>query len=147
MIWISDYSRGYLGMYDTKTGETKEWPSPGGPRSQPYGITVLNGIVWYDEGNTKPNGLVRFDPKTEKFQTFAVPSGGGVDPQHDADGRQERPCARRKRRQPGRHRDDPVSFSLRRGGWKPGRPVDSDSLGPLRKLRSSGPFDFPDIRQ
>jgi virginiamycin B lyase len=21
---------------------------------------------------------VRFDPKTEKFQTFAVPSGGGV---------------------------------------------------------------------
>jgi len=78
-IWISDYSRGYLGMYDTKTGATKEWPSPGGPRSQPYGITVLNGIVWYDEGNTKPNGLVRFDPKTEKFQTFPVlPSGGGV---------------------------------------------------------------------
>jgi virginiamycin B lyase len=78
VIWISDYSRGYLGMYDTKTGKTKEWPSPGGPRSQPYGITVLNGIVWYDEGNTKPNGLVRFDPKTEKFQTFPVPSGGGV---------------------------------------------------------------------
>jgi virginiamycin B lyase len=79
VIWISDYSRGYLGMYDTKTGKTKEWPSPGGPKSQPYGITVLNGIVWYDEGNTKPNGLVRFDPKTEKFQTFPVlPSGGGT---------------------------------------------------------------------
>ncbi len=78
VIWISDYSRGYLGMYDTKTGKTKEWPSPGGPRSQPYGITVLNGIVWYVEGNTKPNGLVRFDPKTEKFQTFPVPSGGGT---------------------------------------------------------------------
>jgi len=79
VIWISDYSRGYLGMYDTKTGATKEWPSPGGPKSQPYGITTLNGIVWYDEGNTKPNGLVRFDPKTEKFQTFPVlPSGGGV---------------------------------------------------------------------
>jgi virginiamycin B lyase len=79
VIWISDYSRGYLGMYDTKSGATKEWPSPGGPKSQPYGITVLNGVVWYDEGNTKPNGLVRFDPKTEKFQTFPVlPSGGGV---------------------------------------------------------------------
>src|SRR5258708_14512251 len=79
VIWISDYSRGYLGMYDTKTGATKEWPSPGGPKSQPYGITVLNGVVWYDEGNTKPNGLVRFDPKTEKFQTFPVlPSVGGV---------------------------------------------------------------------
>ena len=79
VIWISDYSRGYLGMYDTKTGAKKEWASPGGPKSQPYGITVLNGIVWYDEGNVKPNGLVRFDPKTEKFQTFPViPSGGGV---------------------------------------------------------------------
>jgi virginiamycin B lyase len=79
VIWISDYSRGYLGMYDTKTGATKEWPSPGGPRSQPYGITVLNGVVWYNEGSIKPNGLVRFDPKTEKFQTFAItPSGGGT---------------------------------------------------------------------
>ena len=79
VIWISDYSRGYLGMYDTKTGATKEFASPGGPKSQPYGITVLHDVVWYDEGNTKPNGLVRFDPKTEKFQTFPVlPSGGGV---------------------------------------------------------------------
>jgi len=78
VIWISDYSRGYLGMYDTKTGKTREWASPGGPRSQPYGITVLNDVVWYDEGNTKPNALVRFDPKTETFQTFPVPSGGGV---------------------------------------------------------------------
>jgi len=79
VIWISDYSRGYLGMYDTKTGKTKEWPSPGGPKSEPYGITVLHDVVWYDEGNTKPNGLVRFDPKTETFQTFPLlPSGGGV---------------------------------------------------------------------
>jgi virginiamycin B lyase len=79
VIWISDYSRGYLGMYDTKTGKTKEWPSPSGPRSQPYGITTIDGIVWYNEGSVKPNGLVRFDPKTEKFQTFPIlPSGGGT---------------------------------------------------------------------
>ena len=26
----------------------------------------------------QPNTLVRFDPKTEKFQTWAIPSGGGV---------------------------------------------------------------------
>jgi virginiamycin B lyase len=26
----------------------------------------------------KPNTLVRFDPKTEKFQTWVIPSGGGV---------------------------------------------------------------------
>ena len=78
MIYYGDYSRGYLGRLNTKTGEVKEWPSPGGPRSQPYGITFLNGIVWYSESAVKPNTMVRFDPKTEKFQTWAIPSGGGV---------------------------------------------------------------------
>jgi virginiamycin B lyase len=78
IIYYSDYSRGYLGRYDIKTGKMTEWPSPGGPKSQPYGITIVNGIVWYSESNTKPNTIVRFDPKTEKFQTWAIPSGGGV---------------------------------------------------------------------
>jgi virginiamycin B lyase len=54
------------------------WPSPGGGRSQPYAITALNDVIWYVESNTKPNMLVRFDPRTEKFQTFRIPSGGGV---------------------------------------------------------------------
>ena len=27
---------------------------------------------------TRPNTVVRFDPGTEKFQTWAIPSGGGV---------------------------------------------------------------------
>jgi virginiamycin B lyase len=26
----------------------------------------------------QPNVLVRFDPATEKFQTWSIPSGGGV---------------------------------------------------------------------
>jgi len=56
----------------------KEWPSPSGRDSQPYGITVVNGDIWYSESNVKPNTLVRFDPKTEKFQTWAIPAGGGV---------------------------------------------------------------------
>ena len=61
-----------------KTGAVKEWASPSGPTSQPYGITVWKDIVWYSESAVKPNTLVRFDPKTEKFQTWAIPSGGGV---------------------------------------------------------------------
>jgi len=77
-IWYSDYSRGYLGRLDPKTGAVKEWPSPSGPRSQPYGITVSKDIVWYSESAVRPNTIVRFDPKTEKFQTWAIPSGGGV---------------------------------------------------------------------
>lgn len=78
VIYYADYSRGYLGRLDTKTGAIKEWPSPSGPDSQPYGITFLNGIIWYSESNVKPNTLVRFDPKNEKFQTWVIPAGGGV---------------------------------------------------------------------
>jgi len=77
-IYYSDYAKGYLGRLDLKTGQIKEWPSPSGPDSQPYGITFLNGIIWYSESNVKPNTMVRFDPKTEKFQTWAIPAGGGV---------------------------------------------------------------------
>ncbi|HYU78787.1 MAG TPA: hypothetical protein VEK56_07365 [Vicinamibacterales bacterium] len=78
ILWYSDYARGYLGRFDPATGAVREWPSPGGPQSQPYGITALNGIIWYSESNVRPNTLVRFDAKTEKFQTWIIPSGGGV---------------------------------------------------------------------
>ena len=78
VLWYADYSRGYLGRFDPKTGKITEYASPGGPKSQPYGITATNDIIWYSEANTKPNTLVRFDPKSEKFQTWAIPSGGGV---------------------------------------------------------------------
>lgn len=78
IIWYGDYSRGVLGRLDPKTGEVTEFPSPGGPKSQPYGMTALNGVIWYCESGVKPNTLVRFDPKTQKFQSWIVPSGGGV---------------------------------------------------------------------
>jgi hypothetical protein len=32
----------------------------------------------YSESGKNPNTLVRFDPKTETFQTWPIPSGGGV---------------------------------------------------------------------
>ena len=78
IIWYGDYRRGYLGRLDPKTGKVAEWASPGGPKSQPYGITVLKGVIWYSESGVKPNTLVRFDPKTQKFATWIIPSGGGV---------------------------------------------------------------------
>lgn len=77
-LWYSDYSRGYLGRFDPATGKTTEWPSPGGPKSQPYGMAVVKNIIWYSEAGVEPNTIVRFDPKTEKFQTWTIPSGGGV---------------------------------------------------------------------
>jgi streptogramin lyase len=49
VIWYSDYGRGALGRFDPKTGEAREWPSPGGSESGPYGIATVNNIVWYSE--------------------------------------------------------------------------------------------------
>jgi virginiamycin B lyase len=77
-IYYTDYARGKLGRLDAANGRTKEWTSPSGVRSQPYAITAVGSIVWYVEGNARPNMVVRFDPATEKFQTWPIPSGGGV---------------------------------------------------------------------
>jgi virginiamycin B lyase len=78
VIWYSDYARGYLGRLDPKTSDVKEWATPGGASSRPYGIAVINGDVWYSESGVTPNTLVRFEPATERFQVWNIPSGGGV---------------------------------------------------------------------
>ena len=76
MIWYVNSGRGRLGQFNPKTGEIKEWPSPSGPKSHPYAIIVVDGVVWYNESGVRPDALVRFDPKTETFQSWAIPSGG-----------------------------------------------------------------------
>ena len=78
IIWYADFPRGYLGRLDTKTGQVREWPSPGGPKSEPYGISAIKDVIWYSESGTTPNTVVRFDPKTEKFQTWVIPGGGNI---------------------------------------------------------------------
>src|SRR4030081_854559 len=78
VMWYTDYARGYLGRFDPKTGGVTEWPSPGGATAQPYGIAFSKNAVWYSESGPKPNTLVRFDPHAHTFQTWAIPSGGGV---------------------------------------------------------------------
>jgi virginiamycin B lyase len=77
-VWYTDFPRGFLGRLDLATGDVKEWPSPGGPKSEPYGIILAKDIIWYSESGTKPNTIVRFDPKTEKFQTWVIPGGGDI---------------------------------------------------------------------
>jgi virginiamycin B lyase len=77
-VYYSDFSRGYLGRLNLATGEHKEWLSPSGPQSQPYGIVLARGVIWYNESFAKPNTIVRFDPKTEKFQSWAIPGGGDI---------------------------------------------------------------------
>jgi virginiamycin B lyase len=78
MVWYSDYSRGYVGRLDPATGKVTEWPSPSGPKSEPYGISVIDDVIWYSESGSGPNTVVRFDPKTETFQSWAIPGGGNI---------------------------------------------------------------------
>jgi virginiamycin B lyase len=78
-IYYADYARGFLGRLDPETREVREWSSPGGLRSQPYGMTTTpDGAIWYSESGVSPNTIVRFDPQTETMQHWPVPSGGGV---------------------------------------------------------------------
>ncbi len=79
-VWYGDYARGFLGHLDPKTGKVEEFQSPGGPESKPYAIDVTaDGAVWYVEtGDETKNMLVRFNPETKKFQTWAIPGGGGT---------------------------------------------------------------------
>jgi len=79
-IFYTDFARGYLGHFDPAGGKLlKEWASPAGPESEPYGIAITDDDkVWYSESGVKPNTLVRFDPKSESFSREEIPSGGGV---------------------------------------------------------------------
>lgn len=79
-VFYTDFARGYLGHFDPSSGKLlREWPSPGGSGSEPYGIAITSdGEVWYSESGVKPNTLVKFDPKSETFSAMQIPSGGGV---------------------------------------------------------------------
>jgi virginiamycin B lyase len=68
---------GKLGRYDYRSGEWKEWDSPSGPGSRPYGIALsADGAIWYNEAGA--NKMVRFDPQTEEFKTLPLPSPRSV---------------------------------------------------------------------
>ena len=78
IVWYTDYSRGFLGRLDPRSGKVEEYASPSGPKSAPYGISAIKGVLWYSESEASPNTIVRFDPKTKKFQTWTIPGGGNI---------------------------------------------------------------------
>jgi virginiamycin B lyase len=79
VIWYTDYARGFLGRLDLETGAVREFASPAGTRSQPYGITTTSdGAIWYSESGVEPNTVVRFDSSDDSMQHWPIPSGGGV---------------------------------------------------------------------
>jgi virginiamycin B lyase len=78
-VYFTDFKSGHLGTLNTTTHAVKLYPSPGGAESNPYGIAITpDGMVWYSESGVKPNTIVQFNPKTQKFARANIPSGGGV---------------------------------------------------------------------
>jgi len=78
VVWYVNSTQGKIGRLDPATGATREWDSPSGPQSHPYALVVINDKVWYNESGMRPDALVRFDPETEQFQSWAIPSGVGI---------------------------------------------------------------------
>ena len=78
IIWFVNSTMGKIGRLDPITGAITQWDSPSGPSSHPYAIAVIDDVVWYNESGMRPDALVRFNPRTESFQSWAIPSGAGI---------------------------------------------------------------------
>jgi virginiamycin B lyase len=78
MVWFVNSTLGKIGRLDPATGAIRQWDSPSGPNSHPYSMAVIDDVIWYNESGMRPDALVRFNPQTESFQSWAVPSGVGI---------------------------------------------------------------------
>jgi len=69
-LYYGDYTRGFLGHLDPRTGRTEEWALPAGPASLPYGMaTDDRDVIWVAQ-NGRENvraSIVAFDPRAKKF--------------------------------------------------------------------------------
>lgn len=72
-VWWGDYNGRKLGKLDTKTGVIKLYQPPT-PLATPYGVTPdpRRGHIWF--ADTVGNQVTRFDPKTEQFVEFPLPT-------------------------------------------------------------------------
>ena len=39
---------------------------------------MIDDVIWYNESGMRPDALVRFNPESEQFQSWAIPSGVGI---------------------------------------------------------------------
>jgi virginiamycin B lyase len=78
MVWFVNSTQGKIGRLDPATGAIKQWDSPSGPSSHPYALAVIDDVIWYNESGMRPDALVRFNPESESFQSWAIPSGVGI---------------------------------------------------------------------
>jgi len=72
-IWWGDFMGHKLGKLDAKTGQISFYRPPT-PNATPYGVAadMKNGYIWF--ADTNGNQVTRFDPKTETFLEFPLPT-------------------------------------------------------------------------
>ena len=76
-VWYGDYTRGYLGRLEPATGKVSEFALPSGTASLPYAMTVDDADrIWVAETGVKPNRLVAFDTKAQRFTETVLLEGG-----------------------------------------------------------------------
>ena len=73
-IWVSYWNTGHVGMYDPAARAWREWMLPGN-RPRTYSVWVdSTDKVWLTD--FVANAIVRFDPVTEKFESFPSDKDG-----------------------------------------------------------------------
>ncbi|MEP6692913.1 MAG: lyase [Gemmatimonadaceae bacterium] len=69
-IYFGDYTRGFLGHLEPKSGRIEEFALPLGRAALPYAMTTDDrDVIWVAQNGhaNVPATLVAFDPKTQKF--------------------------------------------------------------------------------
>lgn len=76
IVWVSEWNAGQVGAYDPGTGVWQEWHLPG-QSPQAYAVYVdETDRVWLTDFGGE-GAIVRFDPMTESFESFPLPTPGG----------------------------------------------------------------------
>jgi streptogramin lyase len=76
-VWYSNFGEMFLGKLDPNTGKASEIPLPEYKKGYPTGTLDIEfdktGNIWL--GMMYQASIMKFDPKTEKFQFWQVPQG------------------------------------------------------------------------
>jgi virginiamycin B lyase len=76
VVWVSEWEAGQVGAYDAAAGTWREWVLPG-DAPQAYAVYVdETNRVWLTDF-AGDGAVVRFDPTTEGFESFPLPSPVG----------------------------------------------------------------------
>jgi virginiamycin B lyase len=75
-LWITEWATGKLAQYNPETKKWQEWKLPG-EKPQPYSVYVdEKDKVWVSDFGLQhgTQSMLRFDPDSEKFEVFPLPS-------------------------------------------------------------------------